>query len=136
MTTKTITHETTGGTLEVIVGEATVLQGMKRQMLQSEALAMIQETDGKRQVPDDPEALGLYLLKRYTWPNCIAAALESSKALNHVELTFDRFCHLPEKFVARWEQAVLELNPHWRLSGDTEEEEAEEKKEEPASSKK
>jgi len=136
MTTKTITHEAPGKTLEVTVGEATVLQGMKRQMLQSEALAIIQKEDGSRKVPDDPEALGLYLLKRYTWPNCIAATVGSSKALNHVELTFDRFCQLPEKFVARWEQAALELNSHWRLSGDTEEEEAEEKKEEPASGKK
>jgi len=135
MTTKTITHETAGGTLEIVVGEATVLQGMKRQMLQSEALAIIQKEDGTRKVPDEPDALGLYLLKRYTWPNCIAATVKSSKALNHMELTFERFCQLPERFVAKWEQAVLELNPHWRLQGDTEEEEAEEKKDEPASKK-
>jgi len=137
MTTKTITHgdpEDKKTVFEVTVGEATVLQGMKRQMLQSESLTFLPEKKGKRQVPDAPEQLGLYLLRRYTWPNCIACTIASSKAVHHEELTFEQFCQLPEQFVADWENAALEKNPHWRLRSMEEEEDQEEKKGEPASS--
>lgn len=143
MQQKTVVHERPGESLSVTVSEATVLQGMKRATLISEAVALLRT--GRPEAEDEPEAedlssdwpegerLSLHLVRRYTWPTCIACTTAST-GFDHVSLTFDEFCLLSERFVAEWEKAALELNPHWSLRfQEDEDEEAEEKKDEDAS---
>lgn len=135
----TVTHDDPENLLSVTVSEADALQGIKRTVLISEALDTLGPRPKKKKQaagPDLPtgEDWGLFLLRRYTWPACIAAAV-SSKGFDHSTLTFDAFCRMPERFVSAWEAAVLKLNPHWKLQL-TEEEEQEEKKDEGASESK
>lgn len=159
MQEKTVTHEQPGGSLTVTVSEADVLTGMQHTMLINEARAMLQ-AEKKQEEPDEQDAgkpeeksdkdkkdddlplggakLALFLIRRYTWPNCKAPTI-SSKGFDHTTLTFDEFCKLPEAFVAQWEAAALDLNSHWKLQVEDEkdeEEQEEEKKGSGASKKK
>jgi len=137
MTKWTVTHEGQGKPLKVLVEEANVLMGMKRTMLAQEARALLlgedaANPDAQINLPDGDE-LALFLLRRHTYPNCIAATVKS-EGFDHTTLTFEEFCLLPDRFVDDWENAALDFNPHWRLIiPDTKEKEAEEKKDEAAS---
>lgn len=139
----TVTHDDPGNPLSVTVGEATALMGIKRTILISEALDSLgprpkkskktKKAAGKEKVPTGQE-WGIFLLRRYTWPVCIAAALHS-EGFDYSALTFKEFSLMPERFVSAWEAAALRLNPHWKLQL-TDQEEAEEKKDEGVSDSK
>lgn len=47
-----------------------------------------------------------------TYPNCIACTV-AVKGMPW-PLTFKDFCKNPETFNIAWEQAVYEVNPHWK----------------------
>lgn len=51
------------------------------------------------------------LLKRFTYPDLIAATTEASGI--PWPLSFDDYLHLPERLGLLWERAVYDLNPHW-----------------------
>lgn len=143
METKTVTHKRPGEPLKVVVGEANVLMGMQRTVLINEAIIRLQAIREERS-PDDPsiatrellsaQEWAAYLVERYTWPVCKAAAVQA-EGFTLATLTLEEFCQLPEAFVQKWEEVALELNPHWRLilPEEEEEEDQEEKKGEPAS---
>lgn len=128
METRTITHKSGGKTYAVTVSEATALQGMRHTIMVSDAIAAIQSA---REVGDDEpialapmtqEELALNMLRRYAWSDCMAC-VTSSKGLDTTQLTFADFCNLPEAFVAKWQQAARELNPHWYAEAEPDEEE-------------
>ncbi len=107
METRTIQH----GSLSATVSQATTLMGMRRTLLQLEAQ--------KAEAPEDDEALRI--LRTVIYPD-LAAAMVGSEGF---DLNFEGFCALPDKFVAKWEEAAYALNPHWQPGYS----EAEEKKE-------
>lgn len=135
MKTETIIHDSQGETLKATVSEATSLMGMKRSVLISRALMDIRDEQGLKdddKLPDDVEIMARLFLRRYTYPNCLACLVEAEGF--SADLAFDEFARMPDRFIARWEETALSLNPHWRLR--TEEEEKEEaKKKEPSRSK-
>lgn len=119
MEQRTVTHEGQGKTYEVTVSEATALAGMRHTLMISEALTFIRERrpEADRDKPVGFTALGddemaLFMLRQYAWPDCMAVAIESN-GFNHQTLTFEEFAQLPEVFVAKWQKAARELNPHW-----------------------
>jgi hypothetical protein len=134
METKVVTHDTPGGTLKATVSEATSLMGMKRSLLISQSLADIREEQDLKEgvdLPDNIDTMARLWLRRYTFPNCMACLIEAEGF--PVDLPFDEFAQMPDRFIARWEEAALSLNPHWRLRSDEEDEE-EAKKKEPSKS--
>lgn len=137
METRTVTHERPGEPLSVTVSEADVLMGMKRTMMISEVRSLKSlnqpdvKDDDEEKKPTMPEGeeLAIYLLRRYTWPCCKVSAI-GAEGFDLATLTFEAFCRLPEVFVSHWEQAALELNPHWqlRIAGDKDDEAEDEEK--------
>jgi hypothetical protein len=139
METRTITHKTGGKTYTVTVSEATALQGMRHTIMVSDAIAAIQSA--REKVGDDEpiapapmtqEELALNMLRRYAWSDCMACVVGSKSGLDCTQLTFADFCNLPEAFVAKWQQAARELNPHWYAEAEPDEEEKK-KEDEPKS---
>lgn len=99
-------REVTQGEYSVSVREATGLDGMRRQILRSEAF----KPDGKGLKPvSDDEATQIMRLVSY--PD-LTACLVSSSGLPE-PLTFEAFCELPDRLLDAWGKAVYELNPHW-----------------------
>lgn len=134
MQTKTVTYEGQGHTLKAIVGEATSFRGMQRSILVSQAIADIRDekdSKGDAKLPDNVEVMARFFLRRYIYPTCRACLLEAEGF--SMDLSFEEFGELPDAFVAKWEKAALELNPHWELQA-REDEKAEEKKKEPSES--
>jgi|GEM_PF-2120054 len=134
MKTETITHDSQGETLKATVSEATSLMGMKRSILISQALTDIRDEQGLadgEKLPDTIEVMARLFLRRYTFPNCLACLIEAEGF--SIDLALDEFAQMPDRFVARWEEMALSLNPHWRLRTDKEEKE-EAKKKEPSKS--
>ena len=86
----------------VTVSEATVLAGMRRGRLRLEARNIARgEGDVDR------------ALLRYVYADLIAGAT-TGEGFETWPPDFEEFIQLPEAFVAEWEAAVYELNPHWR----------------------
>jgi hypothetical protein len=85
---------------KVTVARATVLMGMRRTRLASEGLAA-DETDLDRR-----------LLRRFTYPDCIAATTQA-EGIRPWPPSFETFIALPDDFCAQWEAAVYAVNPSW-----------------------
>jgi len=94
--------------LEIVVGEARVIDGYKRQIM----LANTAE--------NSPPPI-VYILKAFTYPNIVAGTRSvtnlddaGSKLPEDIDdLTFEELLELPERLIRIWEDAILELNPHW-----------------------
>lgn len=93
--TLTVTHKDQ----TVVVGAATVRQGMERTQLRLEG-RKVEESD-----------TGLSILRLFTYPD-LAAATVSATGIPW-PLTFEQFLELPDALVGQWEKAVYALNPHW-----------------------
>jgi hypothetical protein len=103
MEKRTVTH----GKFSVTVSAATTLQGMRRTRLRSEAFS-VEEDDPDRRI-----------LHRLIWPDMVAATIDCS-GFNLID--FEEYLDLPEEFTAPWEEAIYDLNPHWRYRPDETEE--------------
>ncbi len=128
MRTQTVTFGDEANRLSVTISEANVLQGMQHTLLVTGAISSIQKEDGKGVDIPEGEGWAVYLVRRHVWPHCRASAV-SAEGFDLTALTLELFLQLPEGFVARWEKAALELNPHWKPEAA---EEPEEKKDESA----
>lgn len=103
----------------ITVQEANAVQGMRRELLKSQAFAP--DKSGGMTAVDSDQAV--QMLRIITYPDCVAGTI-------HIEgmedPSFDDFCHLPAEFTSRWAQAVYEVNPSW--SGRKQETPADEQK--------
>jgi len=95
METRTIEHDNT----KLTVSEATALIGMKRTRLKIEA---------DRAGETDPDR---HILRLLTFPDVVAATVQVEGL--EWPLDFETFVALPDRLVAKWEEAVYGLNPHW-----------------------
>lgn len=95
---KTVTH----GEYSVSVREATGLDGMRRQIMRSDAFR-----DGKP--ADTDEATQVMRLVSYPDLTC---CMVSSSGMPE-SLPFEVFCELPDRLLDQWGKVVYELNPHW-----------------------
>jgi len=102
---------------------ASVLTGLKREMLVSEAYSQIKDD---KVDPDDVEQSATRIAKLSMWPACKAGTksvevkVKAKRSPNSekpewkiVPLNFDKFITLPEALVAKWVTCVFKLNPHW-----------------------
>jgi hypothetical protein len=87
------------GDIKLTVSEATALIGMKRTRLKLEA---------ERAAETDPDR---HLLRMLTFPDVVSATVQAEGL--EWPLDFETFVALPDQLVAKWEEAVYGLNPHW-----------------------
>ena len=88
-----ITKTVEDGDLKVTVSQANGVMGMRRHRLRYEQ-SLIADTD-----PDSRR------LRLGDYPEMVACA--------DVQPDFDTFAAMLDSFLAQWEAAVKELNPHW-----------------------
>lgn len=98
------------GDIKIVLSEASVLQGLRRTRLQNE-----ERNSNGTDLP-----LEVMVLKLFTYPTVIGA-IESAEGIEYPP-TFEQFCDWAETLVTQLENAALELNPHWALRTDQEEE--------------
>lgn len=113
--------------------QARVIEGMKRgqiiqERLGAETVKTVAEGEGAP-VPT-LDTLTSRLVSFYTYPACIAATTSVDNLKSYTgadgkkhpftdgkelaaDIPFDEFLELPEALVVLWEEAALELNPHW-----------------------
>lgn len=108
MRTLTITH----GDMSVTISEASTLIGVKHTRLKAEADEELKRAMTPEEIDIDRKIVALFL-----YPDLIAPVVEFS---GFTQPTLDEFLELPEPFIADWEKAVYELNPHWRYVPDPE----------------
>jgi len=102
--------------LEIVVGEARVIDGYKRQIM----LANTAE-NSPPPIGGATQDAAMYILKAFTYPNIVAGTRSvtnlddaGSKLPEDIDdLTFEELLELPERLIRIWEDAILELNPHW-----------------------
>jgi len=132
MLTKTVEYlvegdEAEATSIRLVIGQATVLMGMKRAVLQGSAESWVAsqraEVLGDIQTDDDPTAgnghrpeilvlMAGSLAARILYPDLIACVVEAD-GLDVGGLTVDAFLELPDRLTGAWEAVVYELNPHW-----------------------
>lgn len=84
----------------VVVSEASVMMGLERQRLVTEAKL-------------DELPVELQLLAVSSYPDCISCVIEH-QGFEEWPVSFEVWGNeIPNKFVKQWEDAVYELNPHW-----------------------
>ncbi len=98
----TVVYEKGEIRIELLVGEASVLMGMRRTRLRME---------GRRAEEEDPDRA---LLRVFSYPDMLAA----TKTAEGIPwpLGFEEFLALPEGLLVMWEEAVYELNPNWLIT--------------------
>lgn len=132
--TRVVEFEGGGYIVRLTVVAVSVLEGTMRQLRVEEALLEHQASEAARKereregesVPVSRRELAKRLLRLYVYPSCISA-LERIENLNGatklvpeksvLEESFDEFCKLPDKLIGMWENAAIELNPHWAFTG-------------------
>lgn len=100
MNTEKLRFEDEGLGLDVrlSISQATVLMGMKRSRLKREGIDAADED------------IDRHLLRIFTYPD-LSAATVAIEGLP--DFDFEAFLLLPDSLIARWEDAVYRLNPHW-----------------------
>jgi hypothetical protein len=93
------------GKASFTVSEATVLIGMRRTRLRLDA-SQAAETDIDRR-----------LLRLFTYPDVCAAVVSVEGLPGAWPPDFETFAGLPDGLVAKLEEAVYRLNPHWLPGG-------------------
>jgi len=102
---------------DLLISEANALIGMKRQRIRIEVSAEVDREEN----PDE------WLVRRFTYPDVIAATVEATIEVAIAEsvdgetawellpspISVAVLLELPETFVAQWEDKVYHLNPHW-----------------------
>ncbi len=120
MRTETIHYDDGETKAELTVKAATVLDGMRRTRLRTEARAQQDKLD-----------VDTFLLRLFTFPD--ASSVTTGQINNRVitweePLTFAEVCGLPELLLIQVEDAVYRLNPHWLAKPKAEEAEENSKK--------
>jgi len=120
------------GDVKIVLREATAMDGMRRMvLLQSIKLPAEEEEEASGDRLTD---LLTQALLRRSYACCISCV----EAIEGMETpSFEEFGNLPETLVTQWENAALELNPHWKWWTEeelTEEEQEAKKENEPAAS--
>ena len=100
MITKTVEE----GDLKVTVSQANGVMGNKRRRLGYEQ-SQIEDTDQDSRIT-----------RIIDYPNLVACS--------DIRPDFDTFAAMPDAFLARWAEAVYELNPHWHWSAGASEKKA------------
>lgn len=108
MPTKTLTYQAEGHDVQLVLGSATTLSGIKRAMLQGRALAYL---DGNPMPERALEAAALRIAVQYLYPDLLAAVVEA-KGVNP-EMAVAEFLALPQALTDAWQNQVYALNPHW-----------------------
>jgi hypothetical protein len=102
------------GQYKVVVQAATVSIGMYRSILINNA---VQEEDAIAPVEGNLQYLARRILHTMIYPTLIAGTVEA-EGFEHWPITFAEFAELPEEMEPLWENAVFELNPHWKAKVD------------------
>lgn len=96
--------------VKLTVSEAGVLQGIRRSILQEQAKL------------DEGDDQAILYIKRIFYPDLIAATLSQS-GFDNWPLSLADFMQVPDQLALKWENAVYELNPHWRPGWEDEQQE-------------
>jgi len=109
--------------LVLTVRQATILDGMRKAILDLEASSEIIKTETKdtpTEVDAIPEKWSGYLrfMVSEAYPCCVAAIesienAEDAKKILSKDMTFNEFADLPDALFQQWRKAVYKLNPHW-----------------------
>lgn len=105
MQSEHITYDADGVKAELDISAATVLQGMRRARLRTEAQAQKETTD-----------VDSFILRLLSYPDICAVTTGTmgDMTISHEQpLSFELFLSLPEPLMIRVEDAVYRLNPHW-----------------------
>lgn len=108
--TRELTYAGGGLKVRLELGQATVLAGMKRALLQGRANAYLDTLDAT----DAAAALDVaaqHLLVRLLYPDLLACVV-SAEGLD-AEMDVETFLALPEPLTDAWQNLAYELNPHW-----------------------
>ncbi len=104
-----ISYDANGTRAELDISAATVLQGMRRARLRTEAQAQKETGD-----------VDSFILRLLSYPDICAVMTgtivresESVTVSREQSLSFELFLALPEPLMIRVEDAVYRLNPHW-----------------------
>ncbi len=102
----------------ISVQQADVRAGIARStILNAQILASRKQ---REEHPDKPVSVMERAIATLTYPVCIASTTEivnnepkTPKQLRLQRLTLDKFLALPDALALIWEEASLEVNPHW-----------------------
>lgn len=112
--------------VEITIRQATVLDGMKRAILEMEA--SMEPLD----LVEEKYAGYLRFMTSEAYPCCMASVEkfengeDATKKLSK-DMSFEDFANLPDALFQRWQKVAYELNAHWvyKSSGSKEGEESE-----------
>ena len=103
---------------------STVLVGLKRELLVSEAYNELKDKVGS--TDNDPEQSAIRIAKLSLWPACQAGTknieikVKAKRSPDSekpewkiVPVNFDKFLTLPEALTNKWINCIFKLNPHW-----------------------
>jgi len=96
------------------IRQATVLDGMRRSILEIEAMAETLELD----LVQEKHAGYLRFMVSEVYPSCLAAVEniengeDAEKKLSK-DMSFSEFAALPDALFQQLQKVVYELNPHW-----------------------
>lgn len=124
--TREIAYQDADLRVQLVVGAASVLAGMKRALLIGRAEAYLKEVSPSS-TGQAVAAAARTLIARTLYPDCLAAVV-TAEGLD-VEMDVAAFLQLPEGLTDAWQNAVYALNPHWYpFRREADEDKADEKK--------
>ena len=97
------------------IRQATVLDGMRRSILEIEATAESLELD----LVEEKHAGYLRFMVSEVYPSCMASiesienGEDAEKKLSK-DMSFSEFAGLPHALFDQWQEVSYKLNPHWR----------------------
>jgi len=101
-----------GGVVHIVVGEASALIGMKRAILRGVAESYVKEHEEDF---TGVNASAFRLLATAIYPSLVAALVEAESDGLGIgqDMSVEAFLQIPDYVEAQWEDAVVDLNPHW-----------------------
>jgi len=112
-TSKTIEYKADGLDVRLTIVQSTVRIGMMRTLMMERAGVPKFDLKKPGEFMNDLMAQSEYWVESYLYPSLICAVGEAI-GFEHWPITLDEFMELPEPFAYEWEQAVFELNSHWK----------------------
>ena len=112
MRSEKVTYTDDNYDVVISVRQATVLDGMRRAILDIEASA--ESLD----LVEEKHAGYLRFMVSEVYPSCMASiesienGEDAEKKLSK-EMSFDDFASLPDALFQQWQKVVYDLNPHW-----------------------
>lgn len=112
MHTKTVETQLNDQDVRIVVGEATVLAAMQRQVYRARAKDEVERLQADMGAQSTAVGSALALIAFYQYPDCLAATVTAT-GLPVATLTLADFIALPEALVDVWLTAVYALCPEW-----------------------